>query len=69
MAALLLGAVTKSGFFVGSQEDTMHGTLYLPNEVLLMLRVAGFRQITVRGDYTDEPATPDSKELIFTALK
>jgi hypothetical protein len=22
-----------------------------------------------RGDYTDEPATPDSKELIFTALK
>lgn len=58
-----------SGKLVGSQEDTMHGTLYLPNEVLLMLRVAGFRQSTVRGDYTDEPATPDSKELIFTALK
>ena len=34
-----------------------------------MLRVAGFRQSAVRGDYTDEPATPDSKELIFTALK
>ena len=47
----------------------MHGTLYLPNEVLLMLQVAGFRQITVRGDYADEPATPDSKELIFIALK
>ena len=47
----------------------MHGTLYLPNEVLLMLRVAGFRQSTVRGDYTDELATPDSKDLLFTALK
>jgi len=58
-----------SGKLVGSQEDTMHGNMYLPNEVLLMLQVAGFRQITVRGDYTDEPATPDSKELIFTALK
>jgi SAM-dependent methyltransferase len=58
-----------SGKLVGAQEDTMHGTLYLPNEVLLMLQVAGFHQITVRGDYTDEPATPDSKELIFTALK
>ncbi len=58
-----------SGKLVGSQEDTMHGTLYLPNEVRLMLQVAGFCQISVRGDYTDEPATPDSKELVFTALK
>jgi len=54
---------------IDSQEYTQHRTLYLPNEMLLMLQVAGFRQITVRGDYTDEPATPDSKELIFTALK
>jgi len=58
-----------SGKLIGSQEYTQHRILYLPNEVLLMLQVAGFRQITVRGDYTDEPATPDSKELIFTALK
>jgi hypothetical protein len=43
--------------------------MYLKNEMLLMLQVAGFRQITVRGDYAEEPATPDSKELIFTALK
>ncbi len=32
-----------------------------------ILGVAGFRQSTVRGDYTDEPATPDSKEMIFSA--
>ena len=47
----------------------MRGDMYLKNEMRLMLQVAGFRQITVRGDYTDEPATPDSKELVFTALK
>ena len=54
---------------VASQEDTMRGDIYLKNEMLLMLQVAGFRQVTVRGDYTDQPATLDSKELMFTALK
>ncbi len=24
---------------------------------------------SIRGDYADEPATPDSEELVFTALK
>ncbi len=58
-----------SGTLIDSQEYTQHRTLYLPNEVLLMLQVAGFREITLRGDYADEPATPDSGQLIFTALK
>jgi SAM-dependent methyltransferase len=57
-----------AGQLVASEEETMRGDMYLKNEMLLMLQVAGFRQITVRGDYTDEPATPDSKELVFTAL-
>ena len=48
---------------------SQHRTLYLPNEVLLMLQVAGFRQVTIRGDHTDTPATPDSRELVFTALR
>jgi SAM-dependent methyltransferase len=58
-----------AGQLVAFQEDTMRGDIYLKNEMLLMMQVAGFRQITVRGDYTDEPATLDSKELMFTALK
>lgn len=57
------------GQLVASQENTMRGDMYMKNEMLLMLQVAGFRQITVLGDYADEPATPDSKDLIFTALK
>src|ERR1051326_4783534 len=28
-----------------------------------------FREITVCGDYTDQPATADHKELIFTAIR
>jgi len=58
-----------SGKLIGSQEYSQHRALYLPNEVLLMLQVAGFRRITVRGDYSDEVATPDSEELVFTAQK
>ena len=37
--------------------------------MVLMLLVAGFRQIAVRGDYADGPVTQENKELIFTALK
>jgi SAM-dependent methyltransferase len=58
-----------SGKLVESQELTHHRTLYLPDEVRLMLLVAGFRQITLRGDYSAEPATADSEALIFTGLK
>ena len=58
-----------SGKLISSQEYTQHRTLYLPNEVLLMLQVAGFREITIRDGCTDKLATPDSEELIFTALK
>jgi len=58
-----------AGQLVASEEGVLRGDMYLKNEMLLMLEVAGFRQITVRGDYTDEPATLDSRELIFTALK
>jgi SAM-dependent methyltransferase len=58
-----------AGQLVASKEDTIRGDMYLKNEMRLMLKVAGFRQITLRSDYTDEPATPESKELIFTAIK
>jgi len=58
-----------SGELVSFEEHEQHRTLYLPNEVRLMLQTAGFREITIRGDYTDEPATPDSQALIFAALK
>jgi SAM-dependent methyltransferase len=58
-----------SGKLTDSQEYSQHRTLYLPNEVILMLQVAGFHHITLRGDYTDKPATPDSEVLVFTSIK
>jgi SAM-dependent methyltransferase len=58
-----------SGEMITAEEYTLRGNMYLKNEVLLMLKAAGFREIIVQGDYTYEPATADHKELIFTAIK
>lgn len=48
---------------------TLRGNIYFKNEMLLMLKVAGFDQISVCGEYTEETATSDHEELNFTAIK
>jgi len=58
-----------NGELTASEEYTLRGIIYFKNELLLMLKVAGFREISVRGDYTDQPATADNIVLIFTAIK
>jgi len=57
------------GDMVASEEYTLRGNMYFKNELMLMLQAAGFREIMVQGDYTDELATADHKELVFTAIK
>lgn len=59
----------QSGKLIASEEYTLRGSMYLKNELLLMLKVAGFREIIVRGDYTDELATSDHEELVFIAIR
>lgn len=42
---------------------------YSKNELVLMLEHAGFGEIRILGDYSDEPATADHKALVFVARK
>ncbi len=42
---------------------------YSKHELVLMLEHAGFREIQLFGDFSDEPAMADHKELIFIARK
>lgn len=42
---------------------------YSKNELILMLEHAGFSNIQVFGDFSDEPATADHNDLIFVAKK
>lgn len=58
----------RDGELVGSEEYTLQGNMYFKNEVQLMLQMAGFRDINVTGDYSQEPATPDHDELVFIAV-
>jgi SAM-dependent methyltransferase len=58
-----------AGKLVASEEYALRENTYFKQELLLMLKVAGFREITVYGDYTDESATPEHRELVFIARK
>lgn len=59
----------QNGALLAAEEYTLRGMMYFKNELLLMLTMAGFREVSVRGDYTDEPATADHADLIFTAIR
>lgn len=54
---------------VAEEERTLRGNMYFKNELALMLELVGFGPITVQGDYTEETATADHKELVFVAEK
>lgn len=53
------------------EQDTyvLKMTLYFTNELLLMLEAAGFTDIELRGDYTDEEPTGDTEFVVFLARK
>ena len=53
------------GKVVTEEDYVLHGSLYLKQELMLMLRVAGFNEAFVRGSYTDEEATSKDGELVY----
>jgi SAM-dependent methyltransferase len=57
------------GEVAASEQHMLRENIYLKQEVLLMLQVAGFRDVSVRGNWSDEPATADHEDLIFTATR
>jgi hypothetical protein len=58
-----------AGELLESEVYALDGQMYFKSEVELMLHVAGFADIQVQGDYTYEPATPESEEIVFIALR
>jgi SAM-dependent methyltransferase len=57
------------GALAAEEVYELQGQMYLKSEVELMLKVAGFSEIIVQGDYEQVPATPGSEEIVFTAIK
>lgn len=54
---------------LGEEERTLTSNIYFKNELVMMLKQAGFDEVTVQGDFTDEAATSEHGELVFIARK
>jgi hypothetical protein len=59
----------QDGRLVAQEELSLTGLMYFKNELLLMLQVAGFDDVAIYGDYSDQEATAENRELIFVAQK
>jgi SAM-dependent methyltransferase len=59
----------RNGELLEEQVHTQRYEEYGKNELILMLEQAGFRDIQIFGDFSDEPATADHTELIFVVKK
>jgi SAM-dependent methyltransferase len=57
----------RDGVRVAAEEHSISIRGYLRDELLLMLDRAGFRDVDVRGDYTDDRPTPEHEFLVFHA--
>jgi SAM-dependent methyltransferase len=59
----------RDGELVKEEIHTQKLDDYTKNELVLMLERAGFSDIRIFGDFTDEPATADHGELVFVCRK
>ncbi len=59
----------RDGELIEREEHVLLERLYFKNEVVAMLRLAGFDHVDVLGEYTDEPATADDSIVVFVARK
>lgn len=63
------GSMWRDGRLVEQDEHVLKMTSYSTNELLILLERAGFTDIQIRGDYTDEEPTSDTDFVVFIARK
>lgn len=51
------------------EEHTLVSRFFFRNEMEWLLRLAGFQEITVHGDWEEQEATVEHKELVFVARR
>ena len=59
----------RNGTLEAEEEHRISIRSYFRDELLLMLERAGFTDVVVRGDYTDDEPTADHEFLVFAARK
>jgi hypothetical protein len=59
----------RKGQLIAREQHSISMRMYFRNELLLMLERAGFSDVDVRGDYTDQPAAADQDFLVYVARR
>ena len=62
-------AMWRDGELVAEEEHSLELTTYFTHEVLYMLQVAGFSEVTLRAGSRDEPPTAEDDVVVFVARK
>jgi hypothetical protein len=57
------------GEHVAAEEHVLRMSMYFTRELVSLLELAGFTDVTLRGDYTDEEPSPDTEFVVFVARK
>jgi hypothetical protein len=55
------------GAIVREEEYSLRACIYFPQEIVLLLHDAGFGDVAIEGNYTNEPARQDEGTVIFVA--
>lgn len=63
------GSMWRDGRLVEQDEHVLKMTVYFTNALRLTIERAGFSDIEMRGDYTDDEPTRDSEVVVFIARK
>jgi hypothetical protein len=59
----------RDGEHVAAEEHVLRMSLCFTHELAAMLERAGFADVTLTGDYTDEEPTADTEFVVFRARK
>ncbi|MBI1255922.1 MAG: methyltransferase domain-containing protein [Chloroflexi bacterium] len=54
---------------LGEEQHILTSNIYFKNELLLLLKQAGFDDVIVQGDFTEAEAAPKHETLVFIAKK
>jgi SAM-dependent methyltransferase len=69
VTAEIRGFMWRDGRMVEQDEHVLKMTVYFTHELVLMMERAGFENLELRADYTDEAPTADTTFVVFIAQK
>ena len=61
--------VRRADKVVDDETAVLHENLYFAQELLLILELAGFGEVTIEGSYTGQPASPTDSAVVFVARR